>query len=192
MNFENYIFSFFPHYRIGGREEFVKAAPDSLYRVDGAWFVCFDKHLFLENNCTVLSFGINTDPSFDVELVDKYKCRVESFDPFIEADIFATARIKSPDSLQAATLNVKPNWSFHKTGIAATDQDANSLYSPGGLGSLNQILEYTNLKNKVRVCLFSSFLWLLTTFDKRILKLKSRWPPIRLSTKSCLKKSTLN
>ena len=70
--------------RIGGSENIVKQAPP-LYRLDGAWFVCFDKGLELvENKCTVLSFGIHQDYTFDIKANNDYKCQVESFDPFVD------------------------------------------------------------------------------------------------------------
>ncbi|XP_070198849.1 uncharacterized protein [Littorina saxatilis] len=52
--------------------------------VDSRWMgnriVCFDPELFPKNNCTVYSFGINFDFSFD-DAMAAYGCTVYSFDP---------------------------------------------------------------------------------------------------------------
>jgi hypothetical protein len=131
-----------------------------LYRIDGAWFICLDKNLFQtreSKECTILSFGINTDPSFDISMVYNYKCRVESFDPFIEAKIFAIFRGKNPSLEAAVTLNIESNWSFHRIGIVGHDSKASNLNKIGGMGTLEQILTYTKLTNEVRD--FHLFIW---------------------------------
>jgi hypothetical protein len=120
-----------------------------LYRIDGAWFVCADSNLLVEGNCTVLSFGVNTDPSFDIEMLNKYKCRVDSFDPFIEASVFSDLRAKDPSLKTSMSLRVQPGWSFHRIGIVGYEKDATNLNRIGAMGTLNQILDYTKLKNKV-------------------------------------------
>ena len=120
-----------------------------MYRIDGAWFICLDKKLFQKDDCTILSLGINLDPSFDIEIVDKFNCRVESFDPFIEADIFKNIRIQKPALQNAVTLDVKSKWRFHKIGLAVSEKDAKGLDKIGGTGTLSQLLDYTKLKNKV-------------------------------------------
>ena len=137
--------------RIGGPEKFTRRAPDPLYRVDGAWFVCADTNLFDEdkNECTVLSFGINFDPSFDTEMATKYKCRVESFDPFIETEIIQKMRERDRSLRTAVSLRVQPHWSFHRIGIVGGDKDASNTTQIGAMRTLNQILDYTKLTNKV-------------------------------------------
>ena len=124
-----------------------------MYRIDGAWFICLDKNLFQtrENKkCTILSFGINKDPSFDIDMVYNYKCHVESFDPFIEADIFKAIRDKSPSLASAVTLNIESKWSFHRIGVVGNDSEVSNLNKIGGMGTLKQILSYTKLTNEVR------------------------------------------
>ena len=123
-----------------------------MYRIDGAWFICLDKNLFQtrENkDCTILSFGINKDPSFDVDMVYNYKCHVESFDPFIEADMFKRFRDKNPLLEAAVTLNIESKWAFHRIGVVGNDSEATNLNKIGGMGTLKQILGYTKLTNKV-------------------------------------------
>ena len=124
-------------------------APDPMYRIDGAWFICLDKKLFQKDDCTIVSLGINQDPSFDNEIVNKFDCRVESFDPYIEADIFNKIRIRKPELHDAVTLDVKSKWRFHKLGLAASEKDAKGLDKIGGTGTLSQLLDYTKLTNKV-------------------------------------------
>ena len=124
-----------------------------MYRIDGAWFICLDKNLFQtrENKkCTILSFGINKDPSFDINMVYNYKCHVESFDPFIEADIFKAIRDKNPSLASAVTLNIESKWSFHRIGVVGNDSEVSNLNKIGGMGTLKQILGYTKLTNEVR------------------------------------------
>ena len=96
-------------------------------RIDGAWFICFDKNLFRtrENKCcTILSFGINKDPSFDIEMVYNNKCRAESFVPFVEADMFKAVRDKDPSLASAVTSNIESKWSFNRIGFVGHDSEA--------------------------------------------------------------------
>jgi len=90
-------------------------------------------------------------------MVYNYKCRVESFDPFIEAKIFAIFRGKNPSLEAAVTLNIESNWSFHRIGIVGHDSKASNLNKIGGMGTLEQILTYTKLTNEVRD--FHLFIW---------------------------------
>jgi hypothetical protein len=136
-------------FRIGGSERNVKKAPDPLFRIDGAWFVCADSKLLVVENCTVLSFGVHEDFSFDKEMVNKYKCRVESFDPFAEASFFSDLRARHSSLKTSVSLQVQPRWSFHRIGLVGDYKDATSLNQIGAMGTLDQILDYTKLKNKV-------------------------------------------
>ena len=80
---------------IGGNPEWVEKVPTEFYRIEGAWFVCFDKEVApINNNCTVLSFGINSDCTFDVEMNKTFGCQVKSLDLFIEHELFSTIRKK--------------------------------------------------------------------------------------------------
>jgi len=134
--------------RIGGPAEYIKNAPDPLYRIDGAWFVCYDQpFIFKTGDCNVLSFGINHDPSFDIEMVYNHKCLVHSFDPIVESGIFADER-KKLGLTNAATLNIESNWFFHRIGIVGEGLKENNI-KIGSMMTLDDILEYTKLKNKV-------------------------------------------
>lgn len=100
---------------LGGQEGYVLNAPDPLYRIDGAWYVCFDKGLAPEiNGCHVLSFGINFDYSFDWEMNNKYGCHVHSFDPFVEAPFFRTIRITRKNAFLNPIIKINPKWKFYK------------------------------------------------------------------------------
>ena len=83
--------------RIGGYPNYVSRVPHDLYRyeliffllkfiylnktlfnsfrVDGAWFLCFDEGIKPKAyNCNIISLGINDDPSFDEEMYNTFKC----------------------------------------------------------------------------------------------------------------------
>ena len=130
--------------RIGGFKDYIKNTNDVLWRIDGAWFICLDKNFELvKKRCNVLSFGINTDYSFDMEMQNKYNCRVDSFDPFIEADIFRK-RINAYLALaNAKTLPINENWSFHRIGIVGAIERVKDTNSIGSMLLLEDILEYT-------------------------------------------------
>ena len=124
---------------------------DPLYRIEGGWFVCFDKGLEpIENRCNILSFGINTDYSFDEMIHDVYKCRIESFDPYYEAQKFQILRNETDSNRNAMTLTVESNplWRFHRIGIVGPER-VNNRNQIGWLATLEDILKYTQLENKV-------------------------------------------
>ena len=83
-------------------------------------------------------------------MVYNYKCHVESFDPFIEADIFKAIRDKDPSLASAVTLNIESKWSFHRIGVVGNDSEVSNLNKISGMGTLKQILGYTKLTNEVR------------------------------------------
>ena len=104
--------------RIGGQSHLKKNAPHSLFRIDGAWFVCLDDQLTPARfNCNVLSFGISSDYTFDMEMNKDYGCNVFSFDPFYEADIFAKIRAANKDLLHSINIKVNSKWNFYKYTI---------------------------------------------------------------------------
>ncbi len=122
------------------------------YRIDGAWFVCFDQGLkFIENKCTVLSFGINWDYTFDQQMNKIYKCQVESFDPFVEAEIYKNLRSKSVKNANEVTLSVNDSslWRFHRIGIVSPKERSKDKSQIGWMATFDQILKYTQLENKV-------------------------------------------
>ena len=133
--------------RIGGHPTYLPLAKHILDRVEGAWFVCFDKGIsVIQNACTVLSFGVNDDESFDRVMNHDYGCRVESFDPFVENTFFKAIRDK--DQSHDLTLTVNPKWHFHRIEIVdeKTIQKQNLIL---GWMNFNRILNYVNLQNKV-------------------------------------------
>ena len=121
-----------------------------LYRIDGGWFVCFDKNLApINQNCLILSFGIHGDYSFDEKFNQNFKCHVESFDPYVEADFFRQIRrTKSDDNSPTLIVNDKPLWRFHRIGIIGPSGVKNKNQI-GWLATFDQILEYTKLENKI-------------------------------------------
>jgi uncharacterized short protein YbdD (DUF466 family) len=140
--------------RVGGGLEQLNRAPNSLNRIDGAWFTCFDDDFALKKDtaCTVLSFGINNDPSFDQAVNKQFGCRLESFDPFVEANQFKTARKKQGPT--AVSLPISDKWTFHRIGLSAPNGKKNGLFVSdiqkkiGVMATLDQILAYTGLTNK--------------------------------------------
>ena len=115
-------------------------------RIEGAWYVCFDTGVEPEyDNCNVLSFGVNKDPSFDIEMNTVYKCQVESFDPFI---IDNTFRKRGFTDKLTVTMNDK--WRFHKMGIVGNDtSETKKKHKIGWMATLEEVLAYTNLNEKV-------------------------------------------
>jgi hypothetical protein len=135
--------------RIGGNPDFIRKKDDKLWRIDGAWFVCLDGHLNLQiNNCNVLSFGINHDYSFDREIAYKYGCKIQSFDPFVEADLFKSIRKSNSSYSDSFSLPVTKNWTFNRIGIVGDQKQVNLKNKIGWMATLDDILETTNNINK--------------------------------------------
>ena len=134
--------------RLGGRSIYLEHAAHSLDRVEGSWFVCFDGGIALvKNSCTVLSFGVNVDETFDKEVNTQYGCQVESFDPFIESELFQSIRNKNQALANAVTLNVNSKWNFHRIGIV-DEHSIRNLNQIGWMTSFKRILDYVKLTNK--------------------------------------------
>ncbi len=130
--------------RIGGPPEHVLNAPHDLFRIDGAWFICLDK---LEiNNCTVLSFGINTDYSFDRAIRYDYGCKINSFDPFIEADLFKAKRESNISLKNSFKLEMDEKWTFYRIGIVG---QVNKTISKNEIGSMTDIISILKLTNQL-------------------------------------------
>lgn len=101
--------------RIGGPAEYIKNVPDPLFRIDSAWFTCMDDFVAPnKDHCNVLSFGISDDYSFDIEMNRDYGCSVYSFDPIVEAKLFANIRASNKDLAQSYEIRVNPKWVFYK------------------------------------------------------------------------------
>ena len=94
----------------------------------------------------VLSFGINKDPSFDLQINEDFKCQIESFDPFVEADMFQPFRAGHPEEV---TLQVNPKWRFHRIGLVGEAKSVKNEHQIGWMARFEEILKYTGLKNKV-------------------------------------------
>ena len=136
--------------RIGGEQRFILGTSDPLWRIDGAWFVCYDFGLAPnENECNILSFGINTDDSFDVEMNEKYGCNLFSFDPIIENDRFAKIRNANQSLFNSFTLKVNSKWNFYRIGVVGDKEKIVNPNEIGGMQSLENILKITNLQDKV-------------------------------------------
>ena len=135
--------------RIGGNVAFLPFAKHSMDRVEGAWYVCFDKGVeVIENKCNIISFGVSSDESFDRAMNNDYGCRVESFDPYVENDFFKGIRNKDAKLAQAVTLTVNPKWHFHRIGVVDDKSLANENQI-GWMTSFNRLLGYAKLKNEV-------------------------------------------
>jgi hypothetical protein len=140
--------------RVGGMNGQVAAANgDALFRVDGAWFVCMDRLVRpYPNECTILSFGISSDESFDEAMNEKYKCHVHSFDPNIETSRFAHVRSSKPELAEAVKLQVNPSWHFYKVGLVGNKSLARpkvGQIKKGDMATIEQVFELTGTTNKV-------------------------------------------
>jgi hypothetical protein len=140
--------------RVGGTSGSVSATNGNhLFRIDGAWFVCFD-HLVgpVKGACNVLSFGISSDESFDLEMNEKYGCNVHSFDPNIETTRFMNARAANPKQAGAVSLEMNKRWHYYKIGLVGNKKLAKEsveLIKKGEMATIEQIFELTGTKNKV-------------------------------------------
>lgn len=130
--------------RIGGIPDHVRASPEPLGRIDGAWFVCFDKIAKpTAKKCNVLSFGINIDDYFDHEMANKYGCEVHSFDPFIESSRIQS--IRDEHNITGEKVKISRHWTFYKIGISSHSVHSNTSH----LMSFDDILILTKTKNKI-------------------------------------------
>lgn len=90
-----------------------------------AFTICPDK---IDENSVVYSFGIGTDVSFDVSLIDKYKLKVFAFDP-------------TPRSLDwLKTQKLPDKFSYYDFGIASFDGEA-SFFSPQNPDNVSYSME---------------------------------------------------
>ena len=135
--------------RIGGFPSKISKTNDALWRIDGAWFICFDGKLApKKDSCNVLSFGISTDESFDLDFNSNYGCNVFSFDPFVEAEMFAKIRQSDPSLKDSNLIKVNPKWFFYRIGVTGSKQNARDQNKIGGFETLENIITLTNLNNK--------------------------------------------
>ena len=103
----------------------------------------------IQNDCLVLSFGINNDPSFDAQMYEEFKCRVESFDPFVEAEMFKRLRNNSDANINEVSLKVNDKWTFHRIGLIGNLNSVKNVNEIGWMSRLDDIINYTMLNNKV-------------------------------------------
>ena len=109
--------------------------------------MCFDDGLrIISNNCIILSFGIHLDSSFDAVINNKYKCQVESFDPFV-ASVNNVDLINKSIHEKVISINLNEKWRFHRIGITSFSKSKQKEEKI--IKSLDEILDYTKLKNKV-------------------------------------------
>ncbi len=152
----NYAISDFQHYnckdrrRIGGMSHLVSKTNDPLWRIDGAWFVCFDAGLApINNKCNILSFGIHEDDSFDFDFNQNYGCNVFSFDPFVEAKRFTKIRDSDQTLKDSHIIQVNNKWAFYRTGVTGSNEKTKNQNKIGGIETLENVLKLTNMQDKV-------------------------------------------
>jgi hypothetical protein len=121
-----------------------------IFLIKGAWFICLDEGIApIKNDCVVLSFGINNDESFDREMNNNFGCQIESFDPFIENTFFMSYRSRNIKLKDSVTLKVNDKWRFHRIGLVGDLKSVKNENQIGWMARLDQILNYTELNNKV-------------------------------------------
>lgn len=136
--------------RIGGKPQYVSNTKNPQWRIDGAWFVCFDSNLKpLSDNCNILSFGINDDDSFDYDFNHNYGCNVYSFDPYVELERFSKLRNSNPTLKDSFKLKVNNKWHFYRTGLVGSVGNISNVTQIGGMNTLENIIEIIQLKEKV-------------------------------------------
>ena len=96
----------------------------------------------------MLSFGINDDYTFDQAIESKYKCRMHSFDPFVEAELFKSFRKQNPSYSGAYKLPITRNWNFYRMGVVGDEKQVKSKNQIGWMATLTDILELTMLVNE--------------------------------------------
>jgi hypothetical protein len=136
--------------RIGGNKGYLTKARSNLWRIDGAWFICADDQFKLkQNSCTVYSFGINFDYTFDTSIKKDYGCQVYSFDPFVEAPIFVEKRKSNIILNNSYELKMDDKWTFYRVGIAGYRNSTRNENSIEWLATLDQILDITKQRDKI-------------------------------------------
>ena len=73
-----------------------------------------------------------------------YNCQIESFDPYVLHFMF-----KKDGYDNKTTVKVNDKWRFHKIGITGKKELTKEKGKIGWIATLDEILEYTQLTNKV-------------------------------------------
>ena len=74
----------------------------------------------------------------------KYKCQVESFDPYVVNELFNKTEYES-----LLTIQMRDKWRFHKIGITGDWKQAKKRKRIGWIAKMDDILEYTHLTNEI-------------------------------------------
>ena len=80
---------------------------------------------------------------------NNYGCQIESFDPFIENSFFSNLRARDFKLKNEVTLKVNDKWRFHRIGLVGDLKSVKNVNQIGWMARLDQILNYTQLNNKV-------------------------------------------
>jgi FkbM family methyltransferase len=120
--------------------------PVKIKRIEKRWygnnyggFYLYDKNL--DNTSVIYSIGIGEDVSFDMELINKFKCKVFAYDP-------------TPKSVKWVDKIVnKDNFIFHPLGVA-NQKGEREFYLPKNQnhvsGSINNI-NSVEIKNSIKL-----------------------------------------
>jgi hypothetical protein len=139
----------FYRYQCKTMERYGLQQSDPLVRYDGSWFICNDGNLKIEKSkCVVLSFGINTDDSFDHDVFKRLDCTIHGFDPFIEPPSVEAIRNTSETLKNAVSLNMGGKWMFHSIGIS-DKADVKNQGQKGWIDTYENILNHLNLKDTI-------------------------------------------
>ena len=82
-------------------------------------------------------------------MVDKHGCEMHSFDPIIEATLFASIRQQNPSLIHSPVLPVNNKWKFYKLGVSNQPTTKLGSQKIGDKLDLMSLLKLTGLENKV-------------------------------------------
>lgn len=111
------------------------------------FLLCQDKNLKIEQTkCNVLTFRANNnDYSFEKGLQSKFNCKIDSFDPFHEAE-FITDQRKTKSQLQSTTVELTKKWKFHRIGLNEKKNEKTLREN-----SIGMLTSFSNILNKIEM-----------------------------------------
>ena len=116
---------------------------------DENFLLCQDKNLRIERTkCNILTFGANkNDYSFEKGVISKFNCKINSFDPFYEAEFIINQR-KEKMEFHSSTVELSDKWKFHRIGLSNDNQKTLLENSIGMLTTFPKILNQVEMGNQ--------------------------------------------